>query len=725
MLALVLLAAPALAQTPTWGWPHRLGGGAHDSVSDIGDATLDVVATYRLQASPEERITTMVSTPYGPIGFVSIPVAPTTICQLFRISDVATGRFERFGPTVACPDGGRVLAYDAPRDQLIVNVDGRATDAVLRGWNARTGEVRWEIGPAVVAEASGAQDRYDWFTGDIALDTELGIGYVIFALDDVGRHRIQAISLEDGSTIWATSIPADAPTRALTGPLAPDPAAQPVFDAALGNVSAAMELVQITLTMDGLVVSGGISPNGVQYEPVYAWLDLNGRTIGAVSGDATSEASGGGDGRAFRYSLAATAGGAQAAFVLSDRLYLVDPANQQPSRIDLPTDLGLVAYAPPAWSREALIVPLSTVAIVYPAADTASPRLWPGFEGSLIAQVVLAPPSDAYVLVRRATGSGFVGDLLRVDLATARTIDRLPIPLPPEDILGGVTLLPIGEGRLLAWAGGGGAVLYDESPESLRPRIELDNPFPAAGQALSLRAEVTGVMDDLTVAWGDGILDRTTPGTMISHAYESPGRRVLRVVAHYPDNRTGTAEAIVNVGGEPPQELNLMQKAFAPDNQNITFGVIGLAATGIGGLFAYGSRLRRKSRLQTDMLELERLRQLGKNEPYRAARELAGYRTRLQKDLQAGALDDAQFTALSSEALRLLGTLRLRLVGGLEGRASPRFRHQLETALEDGSVTPEELAALRETLATETSLTAADRARLTTLLEGWTAERTS
>lgn len=723
-LVVVMLAGPALAQG-AGVWSQLGGDMGHANVATLSDQPLDVVATFRIDPAPEEYLMPGIFlTPHGPTGMVGVPVdAATQVCQLFRIADVDTGRVERFGATVSCQAGARTLAYDAAHDAIILELDGAATDPMLQSWGALTGEVLWAVGPQAVAEPSGVFDSYDWYLSAFAMDEQAGEVYVGFTQEGTGRHFLEAVSITDGVRRWSTTTPA-----ALFAEL-------PTGSTAGSGQAANFELAGIAATTDGLVVNGllarvltpGLSAVPVERPvaaptysvPALAWFDRDGKAVGGAAPkmEASDDPS----------TFQSIAYGAPVALdslgvaLLDDRILVVDPVNARPQEIAV-TEIVTGARPAAAWSREALVVPLISTALVFPGGDTSAPRPWPGFEGSTIRRLLIAPPADAYAIVTRLTKDGSVADLVRIDLASARTIDRLPLPFPPADVDSGMNFLPLGDGRLLVVSAEGAAILLAPAAEGLRPQISIENAFPAAGEEFGLVATVAGEARALRVAWGDGVLDRAESGARLVHSYDQSGRRVVRISAQYPDNRTGTAEAIVFVGGTPPEELNAIQTAFDDENQNLTFGILGLVATGVGGLIAVGARVRRRSRLQADLEALERIRERGKTDAGAAVRDLGTFRARIKADLAAGAMDDAQYTTLSHEAVRLLAWLRLRLLGAVQTKLSPDFRHALETALEDGTVTAEEAQALRTSLSAVTALTPAERAKLSALIDGWAAE---
>lgn len=222
------LAAPSLAQSPTSGWTQMGGDAAHSGIAFVGDAPVDVVASYSWRASPSEELlgggAGFVATPAGPTALVMTDVgAATTVCQLLRITDLERGVVQRFGPTIACNNGARMMAYDPERDALIIELDGTPSDPLVQAWDATTGEMRWGAAPqALGVEAPAVQDNFDWIVYDIALDLDSDTLYATFLGENSGRHRIAAISAEDGTVHWSSVVPVTLFGGVGSEPLAPE-----------------------------------------------------------------------------------------------------------------------------------------------------------------------------------------------------------------------------------------------------------------------------------------------------------------------------------------------------------------------------------------------------------------------------------------------------------------------------------------------------------------------
>jgi hypothetical protein len=119
---------------------------------------------------------------------------------------------------------------------------------------------------------------------------------------------------------------------------------------------------------------------------------------------------------------------------------------------------------------------------------------------------------------------------------------------------------------------------------------------------------------------------------------------------------------VVDVGGTPPPKLNALQVALSPDYQNVTFGVLGVAVTIVGGAITIGRTRSRISRLQRQLDAIEEIRMLSIERPRGAARALRDRHDRLPRELAQHHIDEAQRAILEAQTLKLLRTLRIRLL---------------------------------------------------------------
>lgn len=271
------------------------------------------------------------------------------------------------------------------------------------------------------------------------------------------------------------------------------------------------------------------------------------------------------------------------------------------------------------------------------------------------------------------------------------------------------------DGTLLLYSLDGGLFTLGPADPALAPRVAVSTAYPASGEPVTFTVDAPRADTNYTIAWGDGAI--TENGSSWTHRFGGDGTRTVRVTAQFADGRTATTETLVRVGATPPADLNTLQRAFAPENQDLTFGLLGLALTlGAGGI-AVLARRRRHSRLRDDLRALARIRDDGRTDPEGAVLALGAYRERLFADLEAGRVDDAQFHTLVARADATFGALRTRLLGPLAGRLTADFRHALDVVLHDGRVDADERVALRAALDAERHATEEERARIVALLD--------
>jgi hypothetical protein len=737
-LALLLLPGAA-AQVASLDWGQFAGGPGHPGVALLPGAPLDIQrATLLLgPASQFVKVATpvLLETPDGLVGLASNRSSPGE-CSLValrgaRFDDVARA------PLADC-HFGILQAYDAGNDALLVCSEEAPAGPVFQSRDRATGELRWAIRPDPDLGDAGAGT---WACFGAAVDGPRGEAGVAFVKFDLGRpadHRIARINLASGRLVWVTVVPSYAFQVGAVVNVAGvrDPGAARAMFLPLG----------VTLTDTGTVVTGlqrcetGCVElaTGVNFQFVHgaaAWIRDDGTVMGGMAALMEPRALNedqGLQGRSRSISNAATAKGAVAAFTIGNRVLRVNPTEQQPiadqPMASVESSLDYTGLTTPHWWQDVLVVPLSHSITAFDAA-TLAPR-WSWTEGPEwdVSEHLIAPPGDLYVLEARAAEHGKADSrLVRLDLASGEVRQSLPLPVSGEFLDGRwvAEFLPLRDGRVAVADASGDLLLLGPALPGLAPAVRVSNTYPAPDETVRLTAASGpgAAAERFAISWGEGPIEDLAPGAAALHRYTGADVRTLRVTAFYPGGRTGTAEVVMRVGGTAPQELNLLQAAFAPDNQNLTFGALGLAATGIGVSLAGLSRKRRKTRLGQELRRLEEIRELGGRDALAAVRALEEFRGRVLREVAEGLLDDAQFSVLELRVSRLLQALRLRVLGPFAGRVSEEYGNTLEAALEDGRITPDEAAELRRSLAKERGLTATDRARLTELIAMW--ERTS
>lgn len=713
LLVAALLAPVALAQVE--GWEQNGGGPGRPGVAFLADPDLDVLFTDDITA-PDEALPgpfshSVVETPDGLLAFTTSGGA----CALMRVELPAPVRPDR---TKLDDCSLAFLAgYDAAEDLLIVCSLGGPSAPVLQARERAIGAIRWSLSPAqagVVAPTQAAP----WICADAVIEEE---GTIVAALSTLGEtdlvgettattieHRIVKVRAADGALVWSKVVSQGPPVLGSPGAPFPGDARSPqVLPFAIARADSGY-----LVTMQGYCACERVYPPGL------AWMRLDGTVVNSTLWDRTL------DRVDPAVSIWPASDGPRAAAVAAQTLFVVDPAQapalSRPLHEFEPAAPERAILPSPAWWERHLIVPLESTVVSFDPADLSRAR-WvfaPG-SGYYIIRVLLAPPADLFVLLAEREGNED-GFLVRLDLESGAELSRLPTG---NEHTFNAKLLPTGDGRVLLWDVGGFVALLGRAPESAKPKVHLDNTYPAPGETVALTTPAGDA--NYSVAWGDAPSEFGGPGQTLTHRYGTGGARSLRLTAIYPDGRTATSTTVVRVGETPPApppRLNAAQRALAPENQNITFGVLGLVLTIMGALVALLARRRRRSLLEEELRRIEAIRASAGRDTLAAVAELEVYRDRVLGMLAAGRLDDAQFSVIELRVSRLLQTLRLRLLGPFAGRVSPEYRHLLEAALEDGRVTREEGATLVAGLDAEAALSPDERSRLASLIRVWQSD---
>ena len=722
-LALVLvLASPSVVAQSTAAWDELAGGAGRTGAAFLPSARLDVLESRDLfgdgMALALHYSKGVVSTPHGLLALAQ----RERECVLLTVG--AEGVAERALEGCA---GGTLTAYDRVRDRLLVCSEGGPQDPVFQARDAATGALAWGIAPAQVGVAPEGPVRWD--CRGTALSAREDVAYVaMWRGEGAGAvdARILRVRLDTGAVDWDRTIASAHFYAPAVNGLDVDPP------------GAHFTPFGLSLAESGLVVSGRtacacgkgdplgpLATGAATAQGAVAWLDMeDGDVVGSALAEEDPDAVADGFGGRVYGQWWATTQGPLAAFALGGRVLVVNPAEEEPVREapfeGIETGRGYFGIIPSAWWEDVLLVPMAKSLTALDSGSLAT--RWSKAFGDewVVSGLLVLPPSDVLVLVAsNRDGNGDTEAVLhRLDLATGRELQRIPLPgtVLMTGGTGRVAFHPLDDGRLLVLSLDGRLVTLGPAPDALLPRLALSHEYPAPGDLVSLRVEDPQPGASYFVAWGDGAVDEEASSPSWTHRYGDEGARTARVTARFPDGRTATAEVVVRVGAAPPPELTALQRAFAPERQDLTFGVLGLALTLVGGGFAVLARRRRHGRLHEELRLLEGIRERGRREPEAALRALGAYRERLLRDVGAQRLDDAQLHTLDARADVVFHALRTRLLGPLAGRLGADFRHALDVVLHDGVVEPDELAALRALLEAERGLPDEERARLAALL---------
>lgn len=721
-LALALLAPTALA------WEQFHGGPGRRGETDLRVGVLDVVGNASLPGEP--RVMTHMSTAAAqtPHGLVLLGYGSGS-CQLFLVRDPA--RMEVSTNDVEGCQGGRLVGYDAARDVVLMCVWGGPNDPVLQARRPLTAEVAWSVVPSRDLGLVVAPSSARWSCSG-AIDGEAGEAVLAFDSYDAGStnplNRVAAVDLATGQVRWTNTV------RTAFSAVG---AANTLRE---GSLADSFHPYTVTLTSTGVLVVGWVFPCGhcVQKgdEAFLAWFTREGsfrgmeRTkLGSPTDTTSTYAS-----RTHTVSSYAMASGTLAAAALGGRIVLVNPEAAEPvARAPLaavePVTSSLFWPAGVA-TRDLFVVALPHSLSAFEDTNLAPRWSWGEAFDTEVGDVVATTGGDLHVLTHRPDAGDVA--LVRLDAATGDVLSRTPLPQ-----IGGyrpgqgasflfdngdhwdAELVPSNGTRLVLVDNRGHLVTLGAHPPGFAPGVEPSVEFPRSGETLRLvlspppGAEATRYV----VSWGDGSFGEVEPGEAPEHAYAKGGRHAVQVTAVLPDGRTASRVLALDVDGTPPEPRSFLQEAFSPERENLTFGVLGIALTLLGGILTFGRSRRRRSRLERELATLDQVRVLGERDPASAARALVAYREKLPSELGRGRIDDGQYGVLELRALRLLKLLRTRVVAPVETRLTPRFARLVDSAFEDGVLHAAECRNLLHALALEAKLTAEERERVADFLK--------
>ncbi|HET6404124.1 MAG TPA: hypothetical protein VFH78_05715 [Candidatus Thermoplasmatota archaeon] len=691
LLALALLAPLALAQSGAGAWTQPGGSPSRGGFVDGHAWPLDVVASTGLLRESEEfavvgglplvdaggALFGVATAGNGPALDILGALAPVGACALVRWTPGA----EPSRASLPCAGDARVAGVAPAAGVVLVCSSGGAGDPIVQAWDARGAALRWSASPAPPL-ADGT--TRGWWCDAASVEDDRGRVVVAFGSDD--RNEVAALRLSDGSVLWRRVLPPpDLPSFAV----GPDASTVPLGFGAqtITRLEGGYVVLGYTESRSGAIV-----------------IDDEGNVLRSVP-EVTSPAPAGAQASPW-----AAARGPRAAFVLGGDIILADTSGNVQRRPL--ADVQAEPQAAPAWWSSTLLVPRERTMQRY---DTGSleplwERAWSAPDGGSILDLVLVTPGSAAVLWREA-GAG-AAHLSRLELSSAAELQRIPLG---EERTGG-RIVPRADGSMLVTFGAGRVYTLGATPLP-RPTVALSNAYPAVEEAVTLRVDAPGAARVL-VAWGDGAVDEVTSGEA-THQYQAERPRAISVTAVMPDGRTATTEVLARVGAPPPATLTAIQRAFAPERQELTFFVLGLALTGGGALFAAALRRRRHARLAQEEQRLRVVMDASLLTPTQGLAALEAHRAHLRDQHTRRRLDDAQYAMLDHRAVRAMKSARYRLLGASLNKLSPHFRRVLDTALEDGQVTSGEMAALVAAVEEEPALSADERERVRSLLLRW------
>jgi len=715
LLVSPLVAATSHATTPVWD--EVAGGPGRTGAAFLPTATLDILWNGTLfdgLVLDLERTQGIVSTPHGLLAVASDFEDPDISCYLLRLSP--GDRQPLTTPLDQCQHA-RLVAYDEARDRLILcSFDASGEIPVLQARAAATGALVWGVDPAESGPASVVGDSNDWecnaavsYQGDIITAMSADAEASELSAEPALSSMLLRVDGASGQVKWVSNL-SGSQTQARI-PVLTDQASQGSFNP-----------IGLALTSSGLVVSGTVpcpcagTSTGSFHEEQAAVL-----LVDPVDGDVRDgfPASQHRTSSFLNYGATwATTSGPLAAFPLAGSIVKVNP-DDPVTRVAAPfypvqSGAGLLTVVPPVWWGDTIAVPVGESVTGLDAGPLTHRWSWTNGPGWRVGLLFVVPPTDLFVVVGANPDSADDREAIiaRLDLDSGDLLQAISLPQRVDFTTSydGIRVLPLANGTMLLFDGTGRGFLLGEAPAEGRPLLTLSNAFPGAIDSTDVAVVEPRPDARYSIAWGDGAF--ATNGTSWSHRYGVDGDQTVHVTAIHADGTTATSAATIHVGAAPPPQLTALQRALAPENYDLTFGLLGLFLTLLGALIALALRRRRHSVLKVELDALAAIESAARTDVENAVRDLGAYRGRLLDGLGAQRLDDAQYNTLSARADLVAAAIRARLLGPVAGRLSDDFRHIIDIALHDGKVEADELEGIRATLSAERGLNADEKARL-------------
>lgn len=777
MIALVVLApVVGLATTPgsvareaDEDW-NQLGGSAdRGGAVALPSGPVDVMSRYRIHG-PSENTTHVVgprviSTPHGPVGLIRED--GTDDCALFHLTDPRTGEVTR-SPLETCRSPW-LQGYDPVDDAVIACSRGSVETAELQSRDLSTGTLNWGVSPADLG-VPASEDDTPWHCSGAAIDVEGGRVVASFLSSNTGadwpRHRIAAVDLGSGEVRWSNQIPAHAASKTGTSH-------EPVDPSGAGFLPLSVTLTGSGVLTQGLIVCADAArcsevtvgePSFVIHNAV-AWLEDDGTVTGMQWSHndpaSPSEPTPGQGGGKRSGSLWATASGDSGAIAMGRSLMLIDPRQSAPqASVEIePTERltdDYLGWYGPTWSRDTVYVPLTRNLVAVRSEDLQVKWTHQGDFDWRAGDTIATPTGVVYHLAQHRNTTGAApgsqssdrSELFLLDAGTGTVLQELPIPLENHyasdpslgvgESFGGfswiptVHMTPLGPDGILILSSNGEAILIGPSPAGEGPPVKVSNRYPGVGETVTLEVppSVAASVEEVRVVWGDEkdsaeTLTTQTPtaalpdgATAATHTYPEPRRYEAVVTMVHEDGTTSSRTVRFDVGGSPPEDPNILEQAFAPEYQDITFGVLGIAVALLGGAIGLARVRRRRNRLQE---ELEAVEEIARDEsnPVRLDAALEERRDHVRDLVLAGKLDESQSQIVQDRIDELAREARMETLDEELGFLPLGIARTLEEMLSDATITRWERERFLDALDGEDRITEDEKARVREVVETW------
>lgn len=338
-----------------------------------------------------------------------------------------------------------------------------------------------------------------------------------------------------------------------------------------------------------------------------------------------------------------------------------------------------------------------------------------GTSGLVLAEGVLYARS-----VARDPGAPW-NALYAIDARTGESLWRHELHDASESTGGRRFEFAVGEGVLAAAGFDGSLTVLGQSAASPSPTVGLSNRYPDPGE--TVRADLSGSRSGANgpvvayrAVWGDGTETNWTGEPVLTHRYEAVGDHIARFQVRTENGETGSEFVLFHVGSPAP---TFLERAFAAERQDTTWGVIGLLVAATGTTVGVARLKTRRTRLKQELAAIEDAFALARGRPSDVEAALAERRAHARGLLVDGRLDEAQVQLLEHRIDELAREARLSALDERFDHLPMGMVRRLEAMLEDGHVSRWERDHFYRALEEETLLTEEQKAQVKRLIESW------
>lgn len=269
-------------------------------------------------------------------------------------------------------------------------------------------------------------------------------------------------------------------------------------------------------------------------------------------------------------------------------------------------------------------------------------------------------------------------------------------------------------------------VVFGSVPAGITAQALVSDLFPPLGEpfeldlSMSLPGALAGDLE-FRVVWGDGATEPWTSEQVLVHAYEAEGPWYGIVEARNSAGQEATAPFVVNAGLPPPvePERNALSRLFAPENQEGTFFALGLGITAVGAIIG-GLRLSsRRRRLRALVRRVDDAARLGQRDSLAASGQLVQLEHSARNLLEAGRIDEAQFTVVTDRIAAARRGIRMQVVEEGLGFLPFTVARRLQAMLADGIIDRWEHEHVRQAVKDTEGLSAAQRKAALAQVADW------